>query len=67
MQLIWSGAIKKSIIHKDYTVVYYNTQVFYAFLIHNSMNIVIKEKNKSRVVPEIDCAFWNASQKQINY
>lgn len=49
MQLIWSGAIKKRIIHNDYTVVYYNAQVFHAFLIHNSMNIVIKETNKSGV------------------
>lgn len=67
MQLIWSGAIKKRIIRNDYTVVYCNAQVFYAFLIHNSMSIVIKEKNKSGVASEVDYAFWNTSQKQRNY
>lgn len=58
--LVGSGAIKK----ENH---YYNTQLFYDFLVPISMDFVIKEKDKSRFAPEIYSALWNTSQKQRNH
>lgn len=56
--LVGSGAVKKENCH-------YNTQLFYDFLIPNSMDFIIKKKDKSRLAPETQlCILEDVSERK---